>query len=321
MPSILRSVLLVLTSAFVLLRPAVAQSYPDRPINLIVQFAPGTTTDIVGRRFAELLSKELGTPVAAINRPGASGTIGVGALVQAAPDGYTIGMVNLPALTILPHLQKVPYDPLTDLHHLGVIGPYEYGVYVAADAPWKTWEELVAQARAKPDSITYATPGNGTTNHLVMVRLGQDLGVQWTHAPFKGDGEIIPAVLGGHVQVAVGSPGAIVPQVKGGKLRLLVVTSRDRWRDLPDVPTLQDKGFRYFQASFLSLAVPARTPDSVKARLEAATAKILRDPATIAEFRDRLSTHVAYQTGPAFAAFVREQHAFDRDFLKTVKLD
>lgn len=304
-----------------LLRPANAQTYPDRPITLIVQFAPGTTTDIVGRRFGELLSKELGVPVVTLNRAGAGGTVGVGALAQATPDGYTIGLVNLPALVIIPHVQKVAYDPLSAFHHVGVIGPYEYGVYVSADSPWRTWEELVAYAKDKPGAITYATPGKGTTNHLIMTRIGKDLGLDWVHAPYKGDGEIIPNVLGGHVQVAVGSPGAVVPQVKGGKLRLLLVTSRDRWRDLPDVPTMQEKGFKYFQASFLSLAIPAKTPEPIQARLDAASRKVLTDPAVVAEMRDRLSTTVVYQPGSTYAAFVRDQFDSYRDLVKGMQLE
>jgi tripartite-type tricarboxylate transporter receptor subunit TctC len=301
--------------------PAAAQPYPDRPISLIIQFAPGTTTDFVGRRFAELLGKELGTSVIPVNRPGAGGAIGVGEIARAAPDGYTIGLVNLPALAIIPHIQKPAYDPLNDFHHIGVIGPYEYGIYVSAQSPFQTWEELAAHARANGAKVSYGTPGIGTTNHLLMARLGKDLGADWVHAPFKGDGEIIPNVLGGHVTMGVGSPGAIVPQVKSGKLRLLLVTSKDRWRDLPEVPTIQDKGFKYFQGSFLSLAGPAKLPEPIKQRLDAGVRKLLTDPAVIAEMRDKLSTIIVYQGGPTYANFVREQHDFYRDFLKTLKLN
>ena len=300
---------------------AVAQSYPDKPVSLIIQFAPGTTTDLVGRRFGELLSKELGANVIPQNRAGAGGAVGVGELARAAPDGYTIGLVNMPAITILPHLQKLAYDPLGDFHHVAVIGPYEYGIYVAAQAPWQTWEELAAHAKANPGRVSYGTPGAGTTNHLMMARLGRDLNIDWVHVPFKGDSEIIPNLLGGHLTLGVGSPGAIVPQVKSGKLRLLLVTSRDRWRDLPAVPTIQEKGVKYFQASFLSVAAPARVPEAVKLRLDAAARKVLTDPAVVAEMRDKLSTNVVHESGAAYAGFVREQHEFYRDFLKTLKLD
>ena len=300
---------------------AFAQSYPDKPVSLIIQFAPGTTTDLIGRRFGELLAKELGTTVVALNRAGAGGAVGVGELARAAPDGYTIGLVNMPAIAILPHLQKLAYDPLADFHHIAVLGPYEYGIYVAAQVPWQTWEDVAAHAKANPGRVSYGTPGAGTTNHLMMARLGRDLGIDWVHVPFKGDSEIIPNLLGGHLTLGVGSPGAIVPQVKSGKLRLLLVTSRDRWRDLPAVPTIQEKGVKYFQASFLSLAAPAKVPEAVKLRLDAAARKVLTDPAVVAEMREKLSTNVVYESGAAYAGFVREQYEFYRDFLKTLKLD
>ena len=155
----------------------------------------------------------------------------------------------------------------------------------------------------------------------MMARLGRDLGIDWVHVPFKGDSEIIPNLLGGHLTLGVGSPGAIVAQVRSGKLRLLLVTSRERWRDLPAVPTIQEKGVRYFQASFLSLAAPAKLPEAVKLRLDAAARKVLTDPAVIAEMREKLSTNIVQESGAAYAGFVREQYEFYRDFLKTLKLD
>jgi tripartite-type tricarboxylate transporter receptor subunit TctC len=297
-----------------------AQAFPTRPITLIVQFGPGSTTDIAARRFGELLAAQLGQPVVATNRAGGGGVIGIADMARATPDGHTIGLINMPALTTIPHLQPVPYDPLAAFHHIGVIGPYEYGVYVAANAPWRSWEELVAYGRANPGRLTYGSPGAGTTNHLAMERIGRDLGIAWTHAPFRGDGELIPNVIGGHVQLGNGSPGAIVPQVNGGALRLLLVTSRDRWHALPGVPTMQEKGFSYFQSSFLSLAAPAAIPDAAKARLDAAARSILTDAAVIAEFRDRLSVTVKYEDGPSYAAFLRDQHAFHRTFLPTLRL-
>lgn len=320
MNKLLRLASMMLFFLPVVIGSAAAETYPSRPISLIIQFSPGTTTDLVGRRLAELLSKELGVQVVPVNRAGGSGVIGVSEMANSKPDGYTIGMVNMPTLAVIPHLQKVSYDPLAAFHHVGVIGPYEYGVYVSAKSPWKTWEDFIAHAKANPEGITYATPGPGTTNHLIMARIAEDLGIKWVHIPFKGDGEIIPNVLGGHVSAGVGSPAAIVPQVKSGKLRLLLSTSKDRWRDLPDVPTVQEKGFKYFQASFLSLAIPAKTPKPIADRIDAAVRKILTDPATIADFRNQLSTIVAYQDGNTYAAFVRDQNVFYGTFLKTIKL-
>jgi tripartite-type tricarboxylate transporter receptor subunit TctC len=299
---------------------AAAQPFPSRPITLIVQFGPGSTTDIAARRLAELLAPRLGQPIVAVNRAGAGGTIGIAEMARATPDGHTVGLVNMPALAVIPHLQAVPFDPLTAFHHIGVVGPYEYGIYCAANAPWRSWQDLVAYARANPGRITYGTPGIGTTNHLVMERMARDLGIQWTHAPFRGDGELVPNVIAGHVQIGNGSPGAIVPQVQGGALRLLLVTSRDPWHALPEVPVMLRSGFTYFQSSFLSVAAPAAIPDAAKNRLDAALRAVLTDPAVIEEFRTRLAVTVAYEDGPTYAAFLRAQHAFYRDFLPTLRL-
>jgi tripartite-type tricarboxylate transporter receptor subunit TctC len=312
---------LLASPPLLLARDAAAQDYPARPITLIVQFGPGSTTDIVARRLAELLAARLGQPMVAVNRAGGGGVIGIAEMARAVPDGYTIGLVNMPALTTIPHLQPVPYDPLSAFHHIGVIGPYEYGIYVAATAPWRSWEELVAHARANPGRLSYGTPGAGTTNHLVMERIGRDLGLEWTHVPFRGDGELIPNILGGHVQLANGSPGAVAPQVAGGALRLLLVTSRDRWHALPDVPTMQEKGFSYFQSSFLSMAAPAGIPDAVKARLDSTARSVLTDPAVVQEFRDRLSVTVVFEPGDQYARFLRDQSEFWRGFLPTLKMN
>jgi tripartite-type tricarboxylate transporter receptor subunit TctC len=312
-----------LLAAPALLSPAVAsaQGFPSRPITLIVQFGPGSTTDIAARRLAELLAPQLGQPIVVVNRAGAGGVIGIGEMARATPDGHTIGLINMPALAIIPHMQAVPYDPLNAFHHIAVVGPYEFGIYVGANAPWRSWEELVAFGRANPGRLSYGTPGAGTTNHLAMERIGRDLGIEWTHAPFRGDGELIPNVIAGHVQIGNGSPGAVVPPVQAGTLRLLLVTSRNRWHGLPDVPTMLERGFDHFQSSFLSIAAPAAIPDAAKRRLDAAARAVLTDPAVIAEFRDRLAVTVAYEDGPTYAAFIREQHTFFRTFLPTLRLN
>ena len=151
---------------------ALAQSWPERPIQMIVQFPPGTTTDTVARDIAKRLGDALKQSVVVVNKAGDSGAIGVDAISKAKPDGYTIGTVNLPTLTIIPHLQKVPYEPLSAFTHLAVVGPYDYGVFVAASSPWKTFSELVDYGRANPGKLTYGTLGPGTTNQLAMEKIG-----------------------------------------------------------------------------------------------------------------------------------------------------
>jgi tripartite-type tricarboxylate transporter receptor subunit TctC len=217
---------------------ALAEEFPVRPITMIVQFAPGTSTDIVARKLADEVSKTLGQPVVCVNKPGGGGTVGVAEMLRSKPDGYTIGCVNMPVLGIIPHMQGVPYDPLKDVAHICVVQPYEYGLYVKADAPWNTLKELVEYIKSHPGEVIFGSIGIGTTNHLIMNRIAKQEHLKFKHVPYKGDGELIPAMIGGHVHAAVGSPSAVVPQVKAGNLKLLTVTSKDRWSYLPEVPTL-----------------------------------------------------------------------------------
>ena len=295
---------------------AMAQDYPSRPITLIVQFSAGTTTDIIARRLAEEVSKTLGQPVVCVNKAGGGGSVGVAEILRSKPDGYTIGCVNMPALAIIPHMQNLPYDPLKDIAHICVIQPYEYGIYIKGDSPWNSLKDLTDYARNNPGKVIYGSPGTGTTNHIIMVRIGQENKLNWKHVPYRGDGEIIPAMLGGHVHAASGSPVAVVPQVKGGKLKLLMVTSKDRWLYLPEVPTLLESGYKFFQSSYLSLGAPAGIPEGIRSKLEEAFRKVMQNPAILEEFQKKLFATLGYQSGAEYAKYIKEQHAYYRDFLK-----
>lgn len=312
---------LLATPALALGDSAWAQGFPTRPLNFIVQFGAGSSTDLVMRRLGEVVGGKLGQPVVITNKTGAGGMLGVADIARAAPDGYTIGSVNMPTLAIIPHLQRAPYDPLTAFHHIAVVQPYEYGLYCSASAPWQNWEEFVAYARANPGKLSYGSPGVGTTNHLVTERIGRDLGISWTHVPFRGsDAEIFSSILGGHIQFANGSRPAAEPQVKSGAMRLLLVTSHDRWDGLPEVPTMEEKGFSYFQASFFSIAAPAGLPGEARAKLDGVFREVLTDPAFIREAADRLSTKVVYQDGESYARQIREMHTFYATFLPQLGL-
>ncbi|QVQ24476.1 tripartite tricarboxylate transporter substrate binding protein [Achromobacter deleyi] len=299
------------------LSAAAHAAWPDHPLQMIVQFPPGTTTDTVARDLAAKLGAELKQPVVVVNRPGAGGMIGVGAIANAKPDGYTIGTVNLPTLAIIPHLQKVPYEPLTAFDHLAVVGPYDYGIFVAADAPWKSLQDLVDYGRKNPGALTYGTLSAGTTNQLTMQRLGQDLKLDWVFVPYKGDNESVPALIGGQIQLINASPATALPLVLSGKLRMLAATSPQRWAALPDVPTLKETGLvDYSQNSFLSVAAPAGLDPEVRQRLEAALKKILVDPAVKSAYQGKFGQMVAYQSGEAYAKLAKDEFAVWGEILK-----
>lgn len=295
---------------------ALSEEFPTRAITLIVQFAPGTSTDIVARKLADEVSKTLGQPVVCVNKAGGGGTVGVAEMLRTQPDGYTIGCVNMPVLAIIPHMQEVPYDPLKDIAHICVVQPYEYGLYVKADAPWNTIKDLVSYIKSHPGEVVFGSIGVGTTNHLIMARIAKQENLKFKHVPYKGDGELIPAMIGGHVHAAVGSPSAVVPQVKAGNLKLLVVTSKDRWSYLPEVPTLLESGYPFHQSSYFSLAAPANTPEPVRKKIEDAFRKVLQDPAVVAEAESKLFTKLAFSSGQEYAKYILEQYNFYKTFLK-----
>lgn len=308
--------MIVLVFSFCFTAAAFSDVFPSRPITLIVQFAPGTTTDIVGRKLSEEVSKILGQPVVVVNKAGGGGTVGVAEMLRSTADGYTIGAVNMPVLSIIPHMQEVPYDPLKDIAHICVVQPYEYGLYVKADAPWNNIKELVNHIKSKPGEFIFGSIGVGTTNHLIMAQIAKQENLKFKHVPYKGDGELIPAMLGGHVHAAVGSPSAVVPQVKAGKLKLLVVTSKDRWSYLPEVPTLLESGYKFYQSSFFSLGAPAGIPETVRQKIEDAFSKALQDPATKADAEQKLYAKLQYMSGKEYAKYIKEQNDFYKVFLK-----
>ena len=222
----------------------------------------------------------------------------------------------MPSLAILPHMQSLPYQPLKDVAHICAIMAYDYGIYVRADSPFKTFEDIINAAKANPGKVTVGHPGVGTTSHIIMERIGKESGVSFKHVPYKGDGELMPAIMGGHVDTGVGSPAAVGPQVKAGTLRLVLVTSRQKWSGFPDVPTIQEKGYKFFQSSFLSIGAPAGTPEVARKKIEDAFKKVLNDPAIKAATESKLSTRLGYISGSDYGKFIKEEYDFYGSFLK-----
>jgi len=294
----------------------VAAEFPSKPITLVVNFAPGTSTDVISRMLAEEVSKELKQPVVCVNKAGGGGSIGVAEMLRSDADGYTIGCINMPSLSILPQMQSVTYNPLKDVAHICAIMAYEYAIYVKAESPYKTFEDLLKAAKANPGKVTVGHPGVGTTSHIIMERIGKENGIAFKHVPYKGDGELMPAIMGGHVEIGVGSPAAVGPQVKAGTLRLLLITSQQRWSGFPEVPTMQEKGYKFYQSSFLSLGAPAGTSETVRRKLEEAFKKVLENPTIKAEAESKLSTRLGYMSGSDYAKLIKEEYDFYGHFLK-----
>ena len=256
-----------------------AQEYPTKPIKLIVPFPPAGGTDIMSRVVAQRLTDANKWTVIVDNRPGAGGNIGVDAAVKSAPDGYTLVMGQTSNLAISPTLySKLPYDPVKDLAPIVLVGSGPIAIVVKADSPYKTLGDLIAAAKAKPGSITMATPGNGTVAHLAGVRLQNATGAKFEHIPYKGAAAAIPDLLGGNVDFYLSSVPTLQSHVAGGKMRALAVTSAKRSPVFPTVPTVGEtvKGFE--ANTWFGILAPAGTPQPVLAKLNAEINKSLKDP-------------------------------------------
>jgi len=257
-----------------------AAGYPERPIRIIVPFAPAGPTDIMARIVGDSLGAALGGTVIVENRPGASGNIGIGYVGHAEADGYTLLVVSS-AYVVNPSLfAKIPYEPFKDFAPITELGTTPNMIVVSPKLGVNSIAELFARARAKPDELNYASPGAGTTPHLSAELLKIVGNVQITHVPFSGAAPAIQALLAGTTQIAVAALPAALPFVQSGDVKALALTGERRWIDLPDVPTMIELGYRDFISdTFHAMLAPARTPPDIVERLAAVLQETLRQPA------------------------------------------
>jgi tripartite-type tricarboxylate transporter receptor subunit TctC len=255
--------------------PVVAESaYPERPVRIIVTFAPGSATDITARVVAQKLTEPLGVPVTIENIPGSGGVVGADRIAKAAPDGYTLGWIADGALTIAPALQsKLPYDSARDFAPISQVLVMPSILAVNNDVPAKSFQELVALAKALPGKLSYATPGVGTPQHIGGELFRSLAGIEITHVPYRG--AVLTDVIGGRIQMTFQNMGAILPAVREGKLRGLAVTSLKRSPVIPELPTIAESGYPNFEAiSWFALLAPRGTPASILSRLHREVSKI-----------------------------------------------
>jgi len=219
---------------------AVADTFPSKPIRLIVPFPPGGGTDQHLRVIAKLASNYLKQPIIIENKAGASGSVALSGLKNDKPDGYTISVL-VPTSLRLPHLTKMSYDPLKDFTYISMLSGYTYVMAVPANSAFKSWQDVVKEARAKPGSVTYGTAGTNSTMHLVMEEASRLENIKLTPIPYKGDGDMVQDLAGGQVAMGVPSMG-VAPLVEAGRVRLLAIFTADRSTRFPDVPTMKQAG-------------------------------------------------------------------------------
>jgi tripartite-type tricarboxylate transporter receptor subunit TctC len=259
---------------------AKAAGYPERPIKIIVPFAPAGPTDIIARILGQNLAAALSGNVIVENRPGAGGNIGIGYAAHAEADGYTLLVVSS-AFVVNPGLYaKIPYDPLKDFAPVAELGTTPNVILVHPKLGINSIAELIARAKAHPDELNYASPGAGTTPHLSAEFLKIVGGINITHVPFSGAGPAIQALLGGVTQMAVAALPPAHPYIESGAIKALAVTGAHRWFDLKDVPTMVELGYKDFIAeTFQAFLAPAKTPPDIIARLAAKSVEVLKTPA------------------------------------------
>jgi tripartite-type tricarboxylate transporter receptor subunit TctC len=268
---------LLVTTAVLGLAPAHAQTYPNRAITLVIPFAPGGSTSIVGRGVADKMGELLGEKVVVDNRPGAGGTVGTKAVAKSEPDGYTLVLGYTGTLAIGPSLYKsVGYDPRKDFAPIGMIGNAPNSLVVNPSFPAKTVAELIAYAKANPGKVNFGSAGAGTASHITGEYFARAAGITLVHVPYKGTGPAMTDLLGGHIPMAFAPIPASHANIAAGTLRGLAVTSTTRSSLLPDVPTIAESALPGFDASlYYGLAAPAGTPRPIIDKLNKALREAL----------------------------------------------
>ncbi len=284
-------------------------TYPSRPVRLIVPFPPGGPTDIMGRTAAKAMGERLGQQFVVENKAGAGGNIGTDAVAKAAPDGYTIGLSAISSLAIAPHLySKLPFNVEKDFVPISLVGTTPCAIVINPQAPFSDLKGLVAYAKANPGKLSYATSGIGTSNHLATELLQSVAGIQLTGVPYKGSSQIVPDLLSGVVLMSMESSLATTLQhVRAGKLKAIAVTSARRSKALPDVPTVAESGYPGFEVeTWFGLIAPAGTPAAIVARLHDAWAEGSRSADAQTAF-DNISGNLRVTTPQEFGAFIKTE--------------
>jgi tripartite-type tricarboxylate transporter receptor subunit TctC len=287
-----------------------AEPYPTRPIRIIAQFTPGTSTDILARVVAQKMSEDWGQQVIVDNRPGAGAIVGTELGAKANADGYTLTMAVSSAFGINPTLYaKLPYDVLRDFAPISNLGLTPQTLVASPSAPFRSARELVAAARERPGQINFASLGTGSTSHLTMEMFAAATGMKLNHVPFKGSADAHTQLMGGQVPVMFDAIPATLPHMKSGKLRGLGIAILERSPYAPDLPTLHEQGYKDFEAvGWIGIAAPAKTPAPILDKLNAEMNAILNKP----DVRERLATLAFTPAGSSraqFTAYIKSEIA------------
>ncbi|HUP29054.1 MAG TPA: tripartite tricarboxylate transporter substrate binding protein [Usitatibacter sp.] len=289
---------------------AFAQAWPSKPVTMIVPFPPGGSTDMIARAVVPKLQEKLGGTFIVDNKPGAGGAIGAVQAKNAKPDGYTLFVSSLGPFVIGPHLLKNSgYDPLKDFDYVTVAVQAPNILTVRADSPYKSLADVIKFMKANPDKMTYASAGNGTSDHLTAELFWQETGTKAIHIPYKGGAPALTDLLGGQVDATFMNINTGIPHMKAGKLRPLAITSSKRSPLLPDVPTMEELGYKGVTVySWQAFAAPKGIPADVKAKFREAVVAALNDPSVKPKLLE-LGFEIVGNTPEQFTSFQATEHA------------
>jgi tripartite-type tricarboxylate transporter receptor subunit TctC len=296
--------------AFSLVNGAAAQDWPAKPVRLIVPFPPGGTVDPLARLLGARLTAALGQQFIVDNRPGGSGSIGTALTVKSPPDGYTFVFV-FDTHAVNPSLiPNMPFDTAKDLAPVMLVGTAPMAVATSPSKPYKNFGDVIKLAKAKPDSITYGSIGSGSLGHLTITLVQEAGGFKLIHVPFKGGGPMTTDMLGGHVDLGIGTVALLAPHVSGGKLRALLVTGNKRSHAMPDVPTLAEQGFPGFSAlAWWGIFAPVKTPANLIGRFHAELVKVLNQPELRKQLSEQLGMDLVTSDPAALQKFLLSEMA------------
>ncbi|MDM0115445.1 tripartite tricarboxylate transporter substrate binding protein [Variovorax sp. J22R133] len=284
-----------------------AQAYPTRPIKLIVPFPAGGGTDLIAREVANKVATQQGWTIIVDNKPGSGGNLGVDAAAKAPPDGYTLVLGQTSNLAVNPTLYaKLPYNPQKDLTAVGLVASAPLVLVVATNSPYKTLADVIAAAKAKPESLNYASSGSGTVAHLAAEQLQKTANVKFTHVPYKGAAQGSTDLIGGQIQMYMSSIPTLIGHIKSGKMRAIAVTSAKRADDLPNVPTVAESGYKGFEAvTWFGIAGPAGLPKDAVTKLNGAFNKALETPEVQKKLGEQ-GADVIVGTPDKFSALIKD---------------
>nr|WP_181956375.1 tripartite tricarboxylate transporter substrate binding protein [Ramlibacter lithotrophicus] len=311
----------MLTLALAAAGAAALAAYPEKPVTLVVPFPPGGSTDTIARVLAPKLQEKLGGTFVVDNKAGATGTIGAAIVKRAAPDGYTLFVSSLGPFVIAPHLIKgVQYDPLKDFDYLTVAVQAPNVLVVPVASPLKSVADVLAEHRKNPGKMSFASSGNGSSDHLTAELFWQQTGTQGLHVPYKGGGPAMNDILGGQVHASFQNINAVVQHVAAGKLRALAITSAQRSPLLPQVPTLAEAGIKGVDVySWQAVAAPKGLPADLKAKLHAALVASINDEAVKAKLVAQ-GFEVVANTPEQFTKFQADEFARWKKVIETGKI-